>query len=157
MNLIELIPIFIIIITCITSLMAFNNNALFQRYAFNVGAITRDKQYYRFITSAFLHADMMHLFFNMFTLYFFSRVAIFGLVFGIGVGWQCVFILALPKTPKLHRNWGIRWGIWGVVCHGCACAFTNNLLVFYSCNILDFRNFIFCLFGSDDAQTTSRR
>lgn len=87
MNLIELIPIFIIIITCITSLMAFNNNALFQRYAFNVGAITRDKQYYRFITSAFLHADMMHLFFNMFTLYFFSRViaAVYGVWLFLGL------------------------------------------------------------------------
>lgn len=87
MNLIELIPIVIIIITCITSLMAFNNNALFQRYAFNVGAITRDKQYYRFITSAFLHADMMHLFFNMFTLYFFSRViaAVYGVWLFLGL------------------------------------------------------------------------
>lgn len=87
MNLIELIPIFIIIITCITSLMAFNNNALFQRYAFNVGAITRDKQYYRFITSAFLHAGMMHLFFNMFTLYFFSRViaAVYGVWLFLGL------------------------------------------------------------------------
>lgn len=33
----------------------------------------RDKQYYRFITSGFLHADWMHLIFNMFTLYFFGR------------------------------------------------------------------------------------
>lgn len=33
----------------------------------------REKQYYRFITSGFLHADWMHLIFNMFTLYFFGR------------------------------------------------------------------------------------
>jgi membrane associated rhomboid family serine protease len=32
----------------------------------------RNKEYYRFITSGFLHADWMHLFFNMFTLYFFG-------------------------------------------------------------------------------------
>ncbi len=33
----------------------------------------REKQYYRFITSGFLHADWMHLIFNMFTLFFFGR------------------------------------------------------------------------------------
>ncbi len=32
----------------------------------------KENQYYRFITSGFLHADWMHLFFNMFTLYFFG-------------------------------------------------------------------------------------
>lgn len=35
--------------------------------------VKRQKQLYRFITSGFLHADLMHLFFNMFTLYFFGR------------------------------------------------------------------------------------
>jgi len=35
--------------------------------------VKREKQYYRMITSGFLHADWMHLFFNMFTLYFFGR------------------------------------------------------------------------------------
>lgn len=31
------------------------------------------REYYRFISSGFLHADFIHLFFNMFTLYFFGR------------------------------------------------------------------------------------
>lgn len=35
--------------------------------------VKRNKEYYRMITSGFLHADFMHLFFNMFTLYFFGR------------------------------------------------------------------------------------
>ena len=35
--------------------------------------VQKEKQYYRFITSGFLHADMVHLFFNMFTLFFFGR------------------------------------------------------------------------------------
>jgi len=30
-------------------------------------------EYYRFISSGFLHADFVHLFFNMFTLFFFGR------------------------------------------------------------------------------------
>ena len=35
--------------------------------------VAREKQYIRFITSGFLHADWMHLIFNMFTLFFFGR------------------------------------------------------------------------------------
>ena len=34
--------------------------------------VKRKHQYHRFITSGFLHADLVHLFFNMFTLYFFG-------------------------------------------------------------------------------------
>ena len=43
-------------------------------FCFHVGAVTRGKQYHRLITSAFLHADMLHLFFNMMTLFFFGPV-----------------------------------------------------------------------------------
>jgi membrane associated rhomboid family serine protease len=34
--------------------------------------VKRKGEYYRFITSGFMHADPIHLFFNMFTLYFFG-------------------------------------------------------------------------------------
>ncbi len=37
-------------------------------FAFRVGAVTRDKQYHRVVTSAFLHVDMLHLLFNMMAL-----------------------------------------------------------------------------------------
>jgi len=37
---------------------------------FNPYKIAKRKQYYRFITSGFIHKDWMHLIFNMFTLYF---------------------------------------------------------------------------------------
>jgi membrane associated rhomboid family serine protease len=36
-------------------------------------AITVRNQYYRFLTCGFIHADLMHLAFNMITLYFFGR------------------------------------------------------------------------------------
>lgn len=81
MNLIELIPTLLIIITCAISLLGFNRPVLLQRYAFNVRAIADGQQYERLVTSAFLHVGMMHLFFNMFTLYFFSRVI--AMVYGV--------------------------------------------------------------------------
>lgn len=35
--------------------------------------VQKQNQWYRFISSAFIHGSWMHLFFNMFTLYFFGR------------------------------------------------------------------------------------
>jgi membrane associated rhomboid family serine protease len=35
--------------------------------------VKRNNELYRFVTSGFLHANFMHLFFNMFTLYFFGN------------------------------------------------------------------------------------
>lgn len=71
------IPYLIIALTAISSIMGFNNRELHDRLIFNVGAILGPtKQWYRLITSAFLHGDWLHLIFNMMTLYFFSDVII---------------------------------------------------------------------------------
>lgn len=67
------LPIWGIIVgTTITSIKGFENNFFFNRYKFNIGAIVQKKQYERMFTSGFLHADAMHLFFNMLALYFFG-------------------------------------------------------------------------------------
>lgn len=70
------LPILIILLTAVTSFIAFNNQKFFDRGKFDVGAILQGKQFDRLLTSGFLHADIMHLFFNMFTLYFFSNTII---------------------------------------------------------------------------------
>ena len=64
----------IIAVTCIVSIMAFSNSGLMQDLILWPPAISRDKQYYRLVSYGLVHADPMHLFFNMFTLYFFGRV-----------------------------------------------------------------------------------
>lgn len=76
---IEPIVIFLIVITVITSIQGFRDGRFFDRYKFNIGAILENKQWDRLISSAFLHGDYMHLFFNMFTLFFFSNAIIKGL------------------------------------------------------------------------------
>ena len=55
--------------------------------------IDRKKEYWRFITSGFIHADFAHLFFNLFSFYFFGTQLeyIFGIIFP-GFGGE-VFIL----------------------------------------------------------------
>lgn len=87
----QILPLVIIALTVITSIKGFSDMAFFDRYKFNVGAILgKSKQWDRLITSATLHGDTMHLFFNMLTLYFFSDIIIYG--FGI---WQYLAIYFL--------------------------------------------------------------
>ncbi|NJB35723.1 MULTISPECIES: rhomboid family intramembrane serine protease [Flavobacteriaceae] len=59
----------------VVSLRGFKDSYFFDRYKFQIGAI-KTGQKERMLTSGFLHVDIPHLFFNMFTLYFFSDVII---------------------------------------------------------------------------------
>jgi len=61
----------------IVSFKGFNDTYFFDRYKFGIGAI-KAGQKERMLTSGFLHVDISHLFFNMFTLYFFADVVIGG-------------------------------------------------------------------------------
>lgn len=73
------IPLLIIIAAnAIVSYKGFNDRLFFHKYEFHVGSV-RAGQQYRMFTSAFLHADPMHLIFNMLTLYFFAPVVIYQL------------------------------------------------------------------------------
>src|ERR1035437_941156 len=65
--------ILIIIATGVVSFLAFNNDALKDKLIFSSQAILANKEYYRVVTSAFLHADWQHLFFNMISLYLFAK------------------------------------------------------------------------------------
>ncbi len=64
----------IIAVTALVSIPAFNNRELFYRLAF-IPSLIRDnprKEWYRFISHAFVHSDFTHLGFNMLTLFFFG-------------------------------------------------------------------------------------
>ncbi len=71
----SLITIIIIGANIIFSMKGFNDFSFFEKYKFNIGAIKRGEKI-GMISSGFLHADMQHLLFNMFTLYFFADVVI---------------------------------------------------------------------------------
>jgi membrane associated rhomboid family serine protease len=64
----------IIVLTSVISFLAFNNPRLMNALIFWPPAVSMRHQYYRFVTCGFIHADIMHLAFNMITLYFFGRV-----------------------------------------------------------------------------------
>src|SRR5215217_1057618 len=64
--------IIIIIVTAFTSIISFNNQKVYGDLIMYPPAVNRG-QYYRLLTSGFIHADYNHLIFNMLTLYFFGR------------------------------------------------------------------------------------
>ena len=59
--------------TALISFMAFNNQELLYKMKHWPYQEARHGEYYRWLTSGFLHADPMHLIFNMLTLYFFGK------------------------------------------------------------------------------------
>jgi len=66
------ITLTIIIVTCVITLAGFKNGRVVDELIFWPPAINKKHQYYRFITCGLIHADYMHLIFNMLTLYFFG-------------------------------------------------------------------------------------
>lgn len=66
------ITLVIIIITTLTSFYAFNNARVMNDFMFLGHRVRNNKEYIRFISSGFIHADFQHLFFNMFSFYFFG-------------------------------------------------------------------------------------
>ncbi|MBI5404007.1 MAG: rhomboid family intramembrane serine protease [Ignavibacteriae bacterium] len=66
----------------------YSNPVYFQRFAEWPFQIVYKKRYYQMLTSAFLHADTMHLFFNLFALYSFGQVleTLFVRSFGFAAG-----------------------------------------------------------------------
>ena len=55
-------------LTSIISIFAFVNRNFFESWLFKVGEISQGRQYWRLLTSGFLHVDFFHLLFNMYTL-----------------------------------------------------------------------------------------
>ena len=85
---------FIIIgLTVLISWQAFQNPNLLSKYMLNPYQVKHRKQYYRFLSSGFIHAGWMHLLFNMFTFYFFAQTVEFRYVSEFGLTGYFHFLL----------------------------------------------------------------
>lgn len=71
----NLLLLAIIAANVLISIKGFNDETFFRKYQFHVGSIRAGEQF-RMITSAFLHADILHLAFNMIALFSFAPVVI---------------------------------------------------------------------------------
>ncbi|MET0299926.1 MAG: rhomboid family intramembrane serine protease [Flavitalea sp.] len=108
------ITLILIVLTALISFSALNNDKIMNDLIFYPPAVTDQKQWYRFFTSGFLHADYMHLLFNMYGLYIFGQYvetgfqAIFGQygrVLYLLMYLSSLFFCLLP-TYSQHRNDG---------------------------------------------------
>ena len=68
------ITFIIIILTSLISLKVFKDEIMFYKYSFIPYQVKHQKEHYRLITYAFLHADLPHLLFNMFSFYMFGEL-----------------------------------------------------------------------------------
>src|SRR4030095_659624 len=102
--------VIIIIITCLVSVVAFSNHKVLDDLIFWPPAISNRRQYYRFFTCGLIHADFIHLAFNMYSLYIFGEYVElkFMEVFGTygRIFYLAMYITALPicLLPTYARN-----------------------------------------------------
>jgi membrane associated rhomboid family serine protease len=108
-------------LTILFSYMGFTNPVFLTRYYFYTRAILVDKQYYRLITSAFFHADWVHLLFNMFSLYSFGSAleiyfgqGAFLSIYSAGIVGGGLFALLLHRHDD-YRALGASGGVCGVI------------------------------------------
>jgi membrane associated rhomboid family serine protease len=104
---IEAIALLIVIITTIISYHGFKNLTFFDKYAFEVDPILINKEYIRMLSSGFLHANWLHLLFNMAVLYSFS----YGVGYILGIKYfLLLYFVSLVAGNLLalfiHRNHG---------------------------------------------------
>jgi membrane associated rhomboid family serine protease len=114
--------IFIIIgINVLVSYKGFNDQLFFRKYDFHIGGI-RAGEHYRMFTGAFLHADVMHLIFNMLTLYFFAPVVMYQLgipaflaIYALSLLAGNLLTFAFHKNDYWYRAIGASGAVTGVL------------------------------------------
>ncbi|MCE2682086.1 MAG: rhomboid family intramembrane serine protease [Flavobacteriia bacterium] len=74
----------LIVITVIVSMSAFNNNQLTNRLLYSPYSCKHDGDYFRMFGHMFIHADTMHLLFNMMSLFFLGSLLEDELMFTYG-------------------------------------------------------------------------
>lgn len=115
------ILIVIIAVTCLFSYKGMNDVAFFRKFEFHIGSI-RAGEHIRMISSGFLHADLGHLFFNLFTLYMFAPVvsSYFGdfsflLIYMASLVFGSLLTLLMHKNDYGYRAIGASGAVTGIL------------------------------------------
>ena len=109
-------------ITAFVSWQGWQKRDFFERLKFQMNAILQGKQYDRMITSGFLHADSMHLFFNMFALWVFAPVVLsrfptltFVLIYLASILVGSLFTILFHRKEGWYSAVGASGGVSGIV------------------------------------------
>ncbi|MBA4276930.1 rhomboid family intramembrane serine protease [Flavobacterium sp.] len=131
------ILIAIIAVTILFSLKGLNDVAFFRKFEFHIGSI-RAGDHIRMVTSGFLHADMGHLFFNMFTLYMFAPVVInyfgsasFFMIYVASLVFGSLLTLLMHKNDYSYRAIGASGAVMGVLYAAILIDPSMNLYLFF--------------------------
>ncbi len=131
------ILIAIIAVTILFSLKGLNDVAFFRKFEFHIGSI-RAGDHIRMISSGFLHADMGHLFFNMFTLYMFAPVVInyfgsasFFMIYVASLVFGSLLTLLMHKNDYSYRAIGASGAVMGVLYAAILIDPSMNLYLFF--------------------------
>jgi membrane associated rhomboid family serine protease len=111
----------IIVANVLISYKGFNDLSFFRKYEFHVGSIRSGEQI-RMLSSGFLHVDMMHLIFNMLTLWFFAPVVLnwlgnfsFVLVYFGSLIFGSLLTMLFHKNDYSYRAVGASGAVTGVL------------------------------------------
>jgi membrane associated rhomboid family serine protease len=98
-----------------------NDLAFFRKFEFHIGSI-RAGEHIRMISSGFLHADLGHLFFNLFTLFMFAPVVsnYFGdfsflLIYMASLVFGSLLTLLMHKNDYSYRAVGASGAVTGIL------------------------------------------
>ncbi|WP_341226740.1 rhomboid family intramembrane serine protease [uncultured Arcticibacterium sp.] len=109
------VTVILIIITVLASIYAWRDSTLKNKWIHNPYSANKYKEYYRLLTSGFIHADYMHLFFNMYAFYLFGGVVeqYFEYFFGgkailafLGLYLVGIVVANLPDFVKYKDSFG---------------------------------------------------
>lgn len=111
----------VIVVNGLVSWKGFEDISFFRKLEFHIGSIRSGEQY-RMFTSAFLHADIPHLAFNMLTLYFFAPYVYeyignfsFLLVYFASLLFGSLLTLLFHKDDYNYRAIGASGAVTGIV------------------------------------------
>ncbi|RYD59027.1 MAG: rhomboid family intramembrane serine protease [Sphingobacteriales bacterium] len=98
----------IVIVTVLVSALAFRNDELYTKLILWPRRMDNPGEYYRLLTSGFIHADWMHLIFNMFALFIFGQT-VEGAFESVGLGQMFFLIMYLTgivaaSLPSFIKN-----------------------------------------------------
>lgn len=106
------LTLILVVITVLISLKGWKDNDFQRKWMFNPYSANKYKQYYRFLSSGFIHGGYIHLIFNMLVLYIFGeRIEhIFTLLYGVsgkviflGMYLLAIVVSSIPSYIK-HKH-----------------------------------------------------
>lgn len=135
------------LLICITvgiSLYAWRNRQVMDKLILNPYQVSKHNEYWRFLTSGFIHADYGHLFFNMFALYSFGEFmeAIFHQIGGLNGDFYFlllylggIIVSDIPsylknKKDSRYNSLGASGGVSSIVFGSILFAPTNKMLIY---------------------------